>query len=73
MGVSLKLQKRLAASVLKCGARKVWLDPNEVNEISMANSRECRRQAENADPQGTRAATQIGGAPVRQPAAASGI
>ncbi|KAH7427045.1 hypothetical protein KP509_10G028000 [Ceratopteris richardii] len=36
--VSLKLQKRLAASVLKCGKRKVWLDPNEVNEISMANS-----------------------------------
>ena len=38
--VSLKLQKRLAASVLDCGLRKVWLDPNEVNEISMANSRE---------------------------------
>lgn len=36
--VSLKLQKRLAASVLGCGLRKVWLDPNEVNEISMANS-----------------------------------
>merc|ERR1711918_15841 len=37
--VSLKLQKRLAASVLKCGQRKIWLDPNEVNEISLANSR----------------------------------
>jgi len=37
--VSLKLQKRLAASVLKCGKRKVWLDPNEVNEIHNANSR----------------------------------
>merc|ERR1712072_743220 len=37
--VSLKLQKRLPASVLKCGQRKIWLDPNEVNEISMANSR----------------------------------
>lgn len=36
--VSLKLQKRLAASVLDCGLRKVWLDPNEVNDISMANS-----------------------------------
>lgn len=36
--VALKLQKRLAASVLDCGRRKVWLDPNEVNEISMANS-----------------------------------
>eukprot|EP01083_Nonionella_stella_P135030 410753_1 len=38
--VSLKLQKRLAASVLKCGRGKVWLDPNESNEISMANSRQ---------------------------------
>ena len=37
--VSLKLQKRLAASVLSCGLRKVWLDPNEANDISMANSR----------------------------------
>ncbi len=42
MGVSLLLQKRLAASVLKCGKRKIWLDPNEVNEISMANSSERR-------------------------------
>jgi large subunit ribosomal protein L19e len=37
--VSLKLQKRLAASVLKCGKNKIWLDPNEINEISLANSR----------------------------------
>merc|ERR1712167_42955 len=44
MGVSLKLQKRLAASVLKCGKRKIWLDPNEVNEISMANSRQNIRK-----------------------------
>jgi len=36
----LLLQKRLASSVLKCGKRKIWLDPNEVNEISMANSRQ---------------------------------
>jgi len=42
--VSLLLQKRLAASVLKCGKRKVWLDPNEVNEISMANSRQNIRK-----------------------------
>ena len=38
--VSLKLQKRLAASVLKCGKGKVWLDPNEMNEISVTNSRQ---------------------------------
>jgi large subunit ribosomal protein L19e len=37
--VSLKLQKRLAADVLKCGKNKVWLDPNEINEIALANSR----------------------------------
>merc|ERR1712183_236027 len=42
--VSLKLQKRLAAEVLKCGKRTVWLDPNEVNEISMANSRQNIRK-----------------------------
>ncbi|GAX74533.1 hypothetical protein CEUSTIGMA_g1982.t1 [Chlamydomonas eustigma] len=42
--VSLKLQKRLAASVMGCGLRKVWLDPNEVNEISMANSRQNVRK-----------------------------
>jgi len=42
--VSLKLQKRLAASVMKCGKRKIWLDPNEVNEISMANSRQAIRK-----------------------------
>ncbi|XVF09452.1 hypothetical protein REPUB_Repub07fG0093800 [Reevesia pubescens] len=37
--VSLKMQKRLAANVLKCGKRKVWLDPCEAFPISMANSR----------------------------------
>ncbi|GAB4820065.1 hypothetical protein N2152v2_007111 [Parachlorella kessleri] len=42
--VSLRLQKRLAASVLGCGLRKVWLDPNEVNDISMANSRQNVRK-----------------------------
>jgi hypothetical protein len=39
ISVSLKLQKRLAADVLKCGKRKIWMDPNEVNEIALANSR----------------------------------
>jgi large subunit ribosomal protein L19e len=42
--VSLKMQKRLAASVLNCGHRKVWLDPNEVQEIAMANSRQNIRK-----------------------------
>jgi ribosomal protein L19E len=34
-----RLQKRLAASILKTGKRKVWLDPNESAEICNANSR----------------------------------
>ncbi|XP_036027228.1 60S ribosomal protein L19-like [Onychomys torridus] len=34
----LKLQKRLASSILRCGKKKVWLDPNETNEIPNANS-----------------------------------
>ncbi|KAJ1923573.1 60S ribosomal protein L19 [Tieghemiomyces parasiticus] len=37
-------QKRLAASVLKCGERKVWLDPNETSEIAKANSRQHIRK-----------------------------
>ena len=34
----IRLQKRLAASIKKC-INKIWLDPNESSEISMANSR----------------------------------
>lgn len=34
-----KSQKRLAASIKKCGKNKIWLDPNEATEISLANSR----------------------------------
>jgi len=41
---SLKLQKRLASSVMRCGKKKVWLDPNEINEISNANSRQNIRK-----------------------------
>lgn len=37
--VNLRTQKRLASSVLGCGKNKIWLDPNEVSEISNANSR----------------------------------
>merc|ERR1712113_749531 len=44
MGVNLRLQKRLAASVLKCGRRKIWLDPNEMNEVGMANTRTAVRK-----------------------------
>jgi len=47
MTISLKLQKRLASVVLKCGRNKVWLDPNETNEISNANSRQNIRKLVN--------------------------
>jgi len=42
--VNLRSQKRLASNVLGCGQRKVWLDPNEVSEISNANSRQDIRK-----------------------------
>eukprot|EP01091_Cochliopodium_minus_P001097 TRINITY_DN1096_c0_g1_i1.p1 TRINITY_DN1096_c0_g1~~TRINITY_DN1096_c0_g1_i1.p1 ORF type:complete len:190 (-),score=43.77 TRINITY_DN1096_c0_g1_i1:105-674(-) len=44
VGISLKIQKRLAASILNCGKKKVWLDPNEISEISVANSRKDVRK-----------------------------
>lgn len=42
--VNLRTQKRLAASVVGCGKRKIWLDPNEVSEIANANSRQTIRK-----------------------------
>jgi large subunit ribosomal protein L19e len=42
--VNLVTQKRLSASVMGCGKRKVWLDPNEMSEISNANSRQTIRK-----------------------------
>ena len=44
VGISLKIQRRLAASILDCGKKKVWLDPNEISDISMANSRKDVRK-----------------------------
>ena len=40
----LRLQKRLASSVLCCGKKKVWLDPNETNEIANVNSHQQIRK-----------------------------
>ncbi|OMO53581.1 Ribosomal protein L19/L19e [Corchorus capsularis] len=34
----LKLQKQLASIILKCGHGKVWLGPNEINELAVDNS-----------------------------------
>ena len=42
--VSLRLQKRLAASVLGCGKRKVWLDPNEATTLGNAKTRKSIRK-----------------------------
>jgi large subunit ribosomal protein L19e len=42
--VSLKLQKRLAASIMSCGKGKVWLDPNESTVIGKGNSRKNVRK-----------------------------
>merc|ERR1719386_446944 len=40
----LRLQKRLAASVLKCGRKRVYIDPNETQEVALANSRKNIRK-----------------------------
>lgn len=40
----MRLQRRLAASVLKSGKRKVWLDPSEASNIASANSRRAIRK-----------------------------
>jgi large subunit ribosomal protein L19e len=42
--VNLTTQKRLAAEVLKCGKRKIWLEPQEIVKIATANSRQNIRQ-----------------------------
>ena len=39
--VNLRLQRRLASSILGTGKMRVWMDPNEVNEIALANSRKA--------------------------------
>merc|ERR1712166_1470441 len=45
MGMAfLRLQKRLAAAVLKCGKGRVWIDPNECSEVALANSRKNIRK-----------------------------
>ena len=40
----LRHQKRLAAAVMKCGKRRVWIDPNEASEVALANSRRAIRK-----------------------------
>ena len=40
----LRLQRRLAAAVLKCGRKRVWIDPNECSEVALAHSRKNIRK-----------------------------
>jgi large subunit ribosomal protein L19e len=42
--VSLKVQKRLAGSILKCGKNRLYFDPNESQNIKNANSRQNVRK-----------------------------
>jgi large subunit ribosomal protein L19e len=40
----LKSQKRLAASILKCGVNRVWIDDSQISDIEKAISREEIRE-----------------------------
>ncbi len=42
--MDLRVQKRLAAQLLKCGEGRVWIDGNSASEISMAITREDVRK-----------------------------
>ena len=42
--VNLRQQRRLAAEILRVGKGRVWMDPNEVSEIALANSRKSVRK-----------------------------
>lgn len=42
--MNLRVQKRLAAQILKCGEGRVWIDGNSASEISMAITREDIRK-----------------------------
>ncbi len=38
--MDVKFQRRLAADILKCGEERVWMDPNALDEIKEAVTRE---------------------------------
>jgi len=40
----MKLQRRMAAKIKKCGLKRIWFDPAEKNEISMANTHRAVRK-----------------------------
>lgn len=41
LGSNLKLQKRLAMSLLNCGRGRAWLNPERTKLIANARSRTC--------------------------------
>ena len=38
--MNLTTQRRLAASILKVGVNRVWIDPEEIEEVSRAITRD---------------------------------
>jgi LSU ribosomal protein L19E len=42
--MNLTTQKRLAAEILKVGTNRVWIDPERVEEVSTAITRESIKQ-----------------------------
>jgi len=44
VGLTLKLQKRLSASILNCGKKKIWIDPNEIAQVSTSTTRKDVRK-----------------------------
>ena len=42
--MNLTTQKRLAASILKVGLNRVWIDPERIEEVSMAITRDGVKQ-----------------------------
>jgi len=44
IGMDLKFQRRLAASVLECGENRVWFDPTALDEIASAATKEDIRE-----------------------------
>ncbi len=37
---NLSVQRRMAAEILKCGEERVWIDPEKVDEVALAATRE---------------------------------
>jgi len=42
--MDLRLQRRLAAEVLKCGKNRIWFDPEALEDISTASTKEDIRE-----------------------------